>query len=167
MSGFADNWRKTLQEVLVEQGVISETQLAEALRKRHRSGAMLVEILVDEEYVAEKDLAGTIALNYGWPFLDLERYDIDDDLCRTFPPGLMRQYGVIPVERIGDAMAIAAAGRVTPDIISELEDVSGKRVFVYVSTLTQVRRMLARLPDSGRPRGRSGGSSTGDDPTDP
>jgi type IV pilus assembly protein PilB len=134
--------RKRLGEILIDQGLIHDEHLIAALQEQKRTGELLGEALVRMGYATEDDIAGTIVIQFGLPFLPVKKYRIREELKTMFPPALLRQYQFLPVDRIGRVMSVVAGGLLTPDILSELEQMCGSRILVYVGRLSDVREVI-------------------------
>lgn len=57
--------RKRLSDLLVEQGLIDQNQVAAAMQKQQETGKRLDEILVLEGYVTESQMGEALASHYG------------------------------------------------------------------------------------------------------
>ena len=134
--------RKRLGEILIEEGVIQDEHLLAALEEQRSTGELLGETLVKMGYATEDDIAGTVVSQFGLPYLSAAQYHISDEMTQVFPPRLLRQYQFCPIDRIGSVLAVIAGGPLTPEILSELEQLSGLRILVYVGKQTEVRDII-------------------------
>lgn len=134
--------RKRLGEILVEKGLIQEGQLIEALKAQRRSGELLGEALVRMGFSSEDNIAGTIVMQFSLPYLPALKYEIADEVKQVFPPLLLKQYQFVPVNKMGNVLAVVAAGHLTPEILRELEQFAGLRIFVYVGKQSEVRELI-------------------------
>jgi len=126
----------------MEEGVVSEEQIRHALAEQRRTGELLGQTLVRLGFASEDDIAGTIVIQFGLPFMPVKKYSIKADLLKIFPPGLLRQYQFLPVEKMGRVLAVVAGGLLTPDILAEIEQLAGMRVLVYVGRQSDVREVI-------------------------
>lgn len=90
--------KKMLGEMLIEENLISELQLYEALERQKKSGKKLGEILVELEYVTEKDLYTTLSKRIGFDYIVLENYDIKLEAAMKINQSLAYKYTMIPIE---------------------------------------------------------------------
>ena len=63
--------RKRLGEILVDEGLISKAQIADAEREEKRTGESLGSILVEASYITDWDLAKAVATQYQLPFVQV------------------------------------------------------------------------------------------------
>ena len=134
--------RKRLGEILMDQGVLQEDALLYALQEQKRTGSLLGEELVRLGYATEDDIAGAVVVQFGLPYLPVNKYHISDEMTSIFPPRLLRQYQFLPIDRMGTVLAIVAGNLLTPDILSELEQFAGSRILVYVGKQSEVRELI-------------------------
>lgn len=135
--------RKRLGEILMDQGVLQAEQLMAALQEQKRTGELLGETLVRLNYATEDDIAGCIVMQFGLPFISVKKYNISDEMTNIFPPRLLTQYQFLPMDRMGGVIVVAAGTLLTPDILSELEQMSQSRIQVYVGRQSEIREILA------------------------
>ena len=69
--------RIRLGESLVESGLITESQLDEALKRRLTSGERIGEALVGLGFISERDLLRTLAQDADIPFLEARELVVD------------------------------------------------------------------------------------------
>ncbi len=84
--------RKRLGEILIEEGVIGDDHLVAALEEQQRTGELLGETLVKMSYATEDDIAASVVVQFGLPYLSAKQYRISDAMTKIFPPRLLRQY---------------------------------------------------------------------------
>ncbi len=149
--------RKKLGALLVEEGVLKEDQLQEALRRQRGSGEGLVDVLVTLGFLTEQDVARAVAKQFGLPYIDPTLYRIPRDAIQSVPADLMRQNQFVVLDRIGKTILVAVAGVLHPEVLEKLERGSGAQVFVYVSTVSQVHAALDKnAPANGQPAPKAG-----------
>ncbi len=101
--------RRPLGEMLVERGLLTADQLAEALAAQPASGERLGEILARLGYVRRCDLFRTLADQMGVPFHDLGFSPTSEDLAYLLPRHLAERIHAIPVARGDGALRVAMA----------------------------------------------------------
>ena len=80
---------KPMGELLLERGKINKKQLNKALETQRDKGGLIGEILVGLGYASEEDIAQALTAQYGFPFLPLENYDIDQEVLKLLLPHLI------------------------------------------------------------------------------
>jgi type IV pilus assembly protein PilB len=134
--------RKKMGEVLIDEGLVKDDQVQEALRRQRATGESFGEILVSMGFVTESDIARTLVKQSGLPYIDASRYRINKDGVQAVPAELMWQNQFVVLDKIGKTLLVAIANVISPEIFDKLERVSGSQIFVYVSTWSQVQTAL-------------------------
>lgn len=134
--------RKRLGEILIEEGVLTPEQVIAALQEQRRTGELLGEALIRLGYASEEDIVSTLISQFGLPYLPVGRYSIEKELADLFPEKLLRQYQFIPVERMGNVLAVVAGNPLTPEILGELEQMTGYKILVYIGKPSEVKVVI-------------------------
>ena len=64
---------KQLGELLLDKGIINQAQLDRALKIQRDKGGLIGQIFVMLGYVKEEEIAQVLTVQYGFPYLPLER----------------------------------------------------------------------------------------------
>jgi type IV pilus assembly protein PilB len=143
--------RKKMGEVLVDEGLVKEDQVQEALRRQRATGEGFGEILVSMGFVSEIDIARTLVKQSGLPYIDASRYRINKDGIQAVPSELMWLNQFIVLDKIGKTLLVAISNVLGTEVFEKLERVSGSQIFVYVSTAAQVHEALEKnVPINGK-----------------
>lgn len=97
--------RTRLGRLLVDAGVITDGQLADALAED--SGRSLATILADQGAVSEAQIAQTVAESMGLAFVDLAAFDIDPAATALLPVELARRHNVMAIKIQDDELVVA------------------------------------------------------------
>jgi hypothetical protein len=136
--------KRRLGEILMDEGLLNEGQVEEALKRQKATGELLGEALVKLGYVTETDIARTLATQFGYPFLDAMKYFIAPETLRLLPVDRALENQMIPLDRMGKTLMLATAGVVPPEVLESLEKQTGLKVFLYVSTSTQILEAIKK-----------------------
>lgn len=136
--------RKKMGEVLVDEGLVKDDQVQDALRRQRATGESFGEILVSMGFVTEGDIARTLVKQSGLPYIDASKYRINKDGIQAVPADLMWQNQLVVLDKIGKTLLVAIANVISPEIFDKIERVSGSQIFVYVSTWSQVQQALEK-----------------------
>jgi type IV pilus assembly protein PilB len=101
--------RGRLGQVLVSRGVVTETQVAAALKAQGDSGKRLGEVLVDIGALDERGLADALADFFGMPVTDLKRDTPEPSALALVPAEVARENLAIPLRVDDDALHVAVA----------------------------------------------------------
>ena len=88
---------KQLGDILLEDGLVDEAQLAAAFDEHQRAGRSLGRILVELGVLTEAQLVEALASQIGMHFVDLDDYPVDGTAVALVPGAVCRRYTVLPV----------------------------------------------------------------------
>ncbi len=133
-----------LAELLLEKGIINEAQLEKALRIQKEKGGLIGQIFVSLGYAKEEEIAQAITVQYGFPYLPLKGYEIDADVVKLIPEHVARQYGIMPIDRIGDTLTIAMSNPLNIQAVEDIELMTRCTVQVFVCTISDLKETIDR-----------------------
>ena len=98
-----------LGDLLVQQKLISQEQLMEALAKQKQSGRKLGRVLVEHGFITEDEISGSIARQLQIPYLDLRQVHVRPEIVRLLPEQLARRFRAIVLEQRENRVLVAMA----------------------------------------------------------
>lgn len=135
---------KQLGELLVERGIIGEAQLEKALKVQKEKGGLIGQILVTLGFAKEEEIAQALTVQYGFPYLPLECYEINAEAIKLIPENVAKQYNLIAIDKIGDLMTIAMSNPLNYQAVEDVELVAKSKVQVFVSTMTDINNAIKK-----------------------
>ena len=135
---------KTLGELLLDRGLITQAQMDQGLELQRVRGGLIGEILVELEFVKEDDIAQALTAQYGFPYLPLSNYDVDSEITSIIPGRVARQYLLVPIDKIGNNLTLAMSNPLNIQAIEDVELLSGCSVQTFVSTSTDIKRAIEK-----------------------
>lgn len=135
---------KQLGELLLERGVLKKEQLERAMKIQKEKGGLLGTILVSLGYATEEQITQAITIQYGFPYLPLSSYEIDQNLIDIIPENVARQYCLVSIDKIGDTLTIAMANPLNLQAVEDIELMTGCKVQSFVSTMTDINNAINR-----------------------
>ncbi|HPG27833.1 MAG TPA: MSHA biogenesis protein MshE, partial [Myxococcota bacterium] len=108
-------------ELLVENQVISETQLRSALAEQKKSGLKLGRQLIEAGYVEEERFLSFLSQQLDIPLVDLARYEIRSATVELLPETYARRFRAIVLEVKNGTATVGLADPTNIFAIDELE----------------------------------------------
>jgi hypothetical protein len=101
--------RPRLGDLLLAKGMITDSQLKEALAESFAAGELLGRVLLQHKWIFEDELARTLAEQLGLPYVNLRHTGLDHALARMVPYEIGMRFAAIPVGFQGDHIRVAFA----------------------------------------------------------
>jgi len=98
-----------LGDLLVENKLISEVQLGEALKDQKKSGRKLGKILIDNGYINENQMLEVLSRQLKIPFVDLQHYKFNSETVKKIPEIQARRFRVIALSSDADGILVGMA----------------------------------------------------------
>ncbi|CAB4648070.1 unannotated protein [freshwater metagenome] len=134
-----------LGSLLVETGLITEDQLAEALATQVSTGRPIGRVLIDQGLISESDLVRSLAKQVGLEFVDLTERVIDATVASLIPEGLARRYQALPISWDEDVLVVAMADPSNVLAVDDIRALTGAQVRCVVATSAQIRETIDRF----------------------
>ncbi|MBI4310810.1 MAG: type II/IV secretion system protein [Chloroflexi bacterium] len=129
---------KLLADLLLEVGVVTPEQLAQAQEAARAEGLSLPRCLVKEGLVLSKDMAALMALHLGFPMVDLRSETIDPAALTAIPETLARKYLVLPLKKEEDSLTVAVADPLDFRLLQDLRVLSGLAIRPVIATVEDI-----------------------------
>ncbi len=99
--------RKRLGDLLVEEGIVTEDQIQQALTAQRSTGQKMGDALIDLGIITEKQLLNFLSQQLGLPLIDLGRAAVDAEAVQLLPEVHARRLRAMVVARNGDTLRVA------------------------------------------------------------
>ena len=137
--------RVRLGQLLVEQKLITEEQLARALAEQKRTGRKLGRVLVELGFVSEEEISKALAKQLRIPFLDLKRYDIRPEVVQKLSEVHARRFRALVLEEVGPALRVGMADPTDLFAYDELARILRRDIELAVVTEGQLLEVIDRV----------------------
>jgi flagellar biosynthesis protein FlhG len=127
-----------LGDFLLERGIVSETQLGEALEKQKDVLKPLGEVLIDLGILDESGLARALSEQLNIPYVDLLTVPFQPKAIDAVPEHMARKYKCIPTEIKSGLLNVAMHDPMDLDALEEIARVSQLQVNPMISTRCEI-----------------------------
>jgi type IV pilus assembly protein PilB len=105
---------------LVQDGLISEEKLLEAMGAARKQKLPLVPFLVNEDLADARSIAVAASHEFGVPLLDLDAVDVDIDVVRSVDQKLINKHRVLPLVQRGQRLFLGISD---PTNLAAIDDI--------------------------------------------
>jgi type IV pilus assembly protein PilB len=134
-------------ELLVRENLINLSQLKDAQDATRRSGDRLAYTLTKLGLVGERDLTSFLSRHYGVPAINLDEFEIDEEVIKLIPKELAAQHQVVPINRAGSELIVAMSDPSNLNAIDDVKFNTGYNVTVVVASEQSIRAAIERYYD--------------------
>ncbi|MGE0486593.1 MAG: ATPase, T2SS/T4P/T4SS family [Gammaproteobacteria bacterium] len=138
-----------LGDLLVEQDLLDEARVAEAVRLQGETGKKMGRILVDKGWVSEPDLLRVLALQLGVPYARLRPGLYDPDVVGTLDRATCLRLTVLPLFKVHDTLTLATMDPQAVPVIDEVEERSGCYVRPVLVASGEIREVIDHALQGG------------------
>ena len=110
-----------LGDLLVQEQIIGEAQLLEALAEQRSSGKKLGRTLIDLNSITEEQLLHFLSQQLNIPFIDISKRPISNEVVTLLPEVQARRYRALVVEDNGDSVLVAMSDPADLQAMDNLE----------------------------------------------
>ena len=113
---------------LVQDGIVAEEALVEALDGASEAGESIVDYLVDNGLADPQAVAVAASHEFGVPLFDLNAYEMDLDAIKSIKAELIQQHRVLPLMLRGKRLFLGVADPTNLTAMDEIKFASGFRI---------------------------------------
>ncbi len=128
--------KKSIGEIFVTAGLITEEQLQQAIEKQNQLGASekIGDVLVTMGLITEKEKVRCLGDVWGFQYVDLAEQSVDPEAVKCISQDLARRYKVIPVARRNGTLTLAMKNPLDVFAIDEVRLVTGTEIEPVIAT---------------------------------
>jgi type IV pilus assembly protein PilB len=134
-----------LTDILLNDGLVSETQLTAAYDEHQKDGRSLGRVLVDQGVLSESQLVAALAQQVGLPFVDLTEYSVDGSAIGRVPGGVCRRHVALPIAYEDGRLLVAMADPGNVFALDDFRSITGMDVRPVVATKGDVLAAIDRF----------------------
>jgi type IV pilus assembly protein PilB len=136
--------RFRLGDVLMQQGLITGEQLAQALAAQREAGGkkLLGELLVQLNFCAEDDIIRALARNYGVPYAKITPKIVDASVIDSLPRDFLDRHKVLPLFKVGKVLTVAMSEPSNMFLVDEMSQMTGCEIQVVAASAQDIVNTL-------------------------
>ena len=137
---------KRIGQILIDLGLIDETQLATMLEEQaSRSGELLGRIGVALGFYTDEQLGEALAEQWGTTFVTLYDRQISSDVVHLISEPMAQLYRVVPLEIAGNRLTVASAEPQRIQVADELRTLLGYDIHICVATEPEIQKVIEKV----------------------
>jgi type IV pilus assembly protein PilB len=131
---------------LLQKRLITSEQLQEALilQRQNQQGKLLGQILVELGYLNREDLYFILAVQSGYPYIDIRRCVIDPEVLALIPEIAIKKYQAFPIDKIQDVITIAMVNPLDNSSFDQIQEIVKSNLKVFLTKISDFEEVLSR-----------------------
>ncbi|MSU60800.1 MAG: secretion system protein E [Pedosphaera sp.] len=138
-----------IADVLVEDGLLTTTQVQELLDLQKKEGTRLLKLIIEKSYVSDVDMAVSMGRVLNVPPINLGRTAIPMDVAGLVPRDIMMNHRVMPVSKLDTKLFLAMADPLNILAIDDVKRITKLDVFPLIASEKSIADKLANLDTQG------------------
>ena len=139
-----------LGSLLLKKNLITDEQLAEALKVQMQRGEKIGSVIVNLGYAEKNEVGKVLAEQLGVQYIDLIKTKIDKEVLRLVPDELCKKYTVLPFGMDGKKLKVAISDPTNIFALEELRFVTGRPVSPYVELERYLKHFIVTKKSSSK-----------------
>jgi type IV pilus assembly protein PilB len=142
--------KQRLGDVLISKNYATFSEINDAVERAGKTEKRIGQVLLEQGVISEEQLAKSLAYQHGVKFVNLFNYIIDPRFFETISYELMDRYQFVPYQEEGGRLVIAVSDPTNIIMVDELELLLNRPLNVCVTTRGGVSDALKRSEGSQR-----------------
>ena len=141
------SFAERIADALVEDGLLSTSQIEELLERQRKEGSRLIKLLVDKDkqYVSPDDLAVCMGRVLNVSPINLMRINIAADVSDLVPRDTAHNHKVVPVSRLDNKLFLAMADPLNVLAIDDIRRVTKLEITPLIASEKAITEKLNQL----------------------
>lgn len=126
--------KKRLGDLLVENGLLTQNHIRQALDEQRKIGKRLGEILITLQMISEKQMAQSLAAQLDLSYIEPTGIPIDPALLLLIPESLAKRHLAVPLEIQSKKLRVAMVDPLDYESINDLQFQAGMAIHPAIAT---------------------------------
>lgn len=133
-----------LGQLLLEENIISNEQLNEALTRQKVLKKRLGEVIIDLGYASERDILHSLAKRLKIEYVENPIMLLDYDIIRLVPEGFARKHEILPLSLRLGTLTIATNDPLDFTCLEDLAMITGLEIKTVISSKSDINKAIER-----------------------
>ena len=134
-----------LGELLVREKMLTSNQLKDALDFQKKHEVPLSSAFASLGYLSGEEMAQALSRLLGYPYLDLDQFEVDPDVVNFIQLETAKKYMVLPIHRIRSFLTLAMVDPTDMDIIEDIRFRTGLSIQPVIASESALMKGIEKL----------------------
>ena len=132
-------------QLLLRAGRISKEEAETVLQRVRASNQPVHEAIVQAGLMSEEELAQFLAQQHRVQYVDLTKYEVNEEFVKRFPQDFLRKHLIVPLRRKGRRLTVAVADPTNLQPLEDLKFTTGADIQMVVARPSDIQETLDRI----------------------
>ncbi len=137
-----------LYDYLIQNNIVDESVIAPLFVHAQKDNTQLCNLLKEEDILSELECTKAIATSLGYPFVDLTKEEVSEDILNIIPQQVAKKSEVIVFDKDGDTLKVAMKNPDDMQMIDFLKKKTNLDIMPYVTTDDSIKTVLKQYTKS-------------------
>ena len=138
----AGTLRQRLTALLVQNHVLTQAKLDEAIRIQKEKKERIGDILVNLGYISRENLLEVMSAELGIPAVHLSRYKVQPEVLSLVPKKIAGHYCLVPLSLVGSVLTIAMSDPMNVHAVDDVKRLTGFEVRSLLASEKEVKEAI-------------------------
>ena len=135
---------KQLGSILLEDGVLTEDQLMDAIDEQKQRGQSLGRTLVEIGLISESQLVRALAAQVGMEYVELSEFQVERAAVAMVPDSVCRRHTVLPIQIDGPILKVAMSNPGNVVAVDDIRQLTKMEILPVVAAYDDVLTAINR-----------------------
>jgi type IV pilus assembly protein PilB len=135
---------KNLEEYLLEENYMTQTDLRKAKEIQIKNDKRLDEVIIEEGFISDKEMTEILALNMGLARVNLNKLYISSDVIKLVPEYLARKHTALPIKKDSNSLMLALSDPFNIFAIDDIKIATGYDIQIVIATKNEIQKAIEK-----------------------
>ncbi|MBN2246307.1 MAG: type IV-A pilus assembly ATPase PilB [Candidatus Aminicenantes bacterium] len=134
-----------LGELLLQEKLLNTEQLQKALDFQKKNDVNMGTAIVNLGYISEEDMAQALSRQLGYPYIDLEQFDVYAEVIELIPVETAKKHLIMPIHRIRSFLTLAMVDPTDLEVIEDIRFRTGLSIQPVIASESGISNAIKKF----------------------
>lgn len=133
-----------LGDLLLQEKLLNREQLKEVEDFQKKNDVSTGTAIISLGYISEEDMAQALSRQLGYPYINLDQFEVYPDVINLIPVEIATKYLIMPIHRIRSFLTLAMVDPTDLDIIEDIRFRTGLSIQPVIASETGITNAIKK-----------------------
>jgi len=133
-----------LGDLLLQEKLINRDQLKEVEDFQKKNDVTTGTAIISLGYISEEDMAQALSRQLGYPYINLDQFEVYPDVINLIPVEIATKYLIMPIHRIRSFLTLAMVDPTDLDVIEDIRFRTGLSIQPVIASETGITNAIKK-----------------------